>query len=846
MTHTTYDLDKNWKFKNANEDIWHDAVVPGTVHTDLYKQEIIPHPFEGRNETDLQWIDKNDWIYHSKIEIDTEMCLEEKIDLIFDGLDTYASVYVNDKLVLTADNMFRQWIVDIKPYTSPGSNELKVYFHSPIKVGLDKFKESPFLLPAPNDDSELGGLGNKQVSVYTRKAPYHYGWDWGPRFVTSGIWKTPKLNCWSKFKINDVFIEQLSVDSSAAELEIHVTIDSLTNQHANINVKSTDLNLDKQVELIKGIETYSFKTVIENPKLWWTHDLGKPNLYNFEVKVNSDRHKEAKTVTTGLRKLELVQNKDEYGKTFYFKLNGTPIFVKGTNHIPLDTFLPEISDARYLEEIKNVLDANMNMVRIWGGGIYERELMYNLCDRHGILIWQDFMFACSMYPGDEEFFENVRKEIEYNIRRLRNHPSISLWCGNNEIDSMWKEYAPNQGRGWKESYSSEDRAEIWNNYDKLFHQLIPKTLNSMLPANNYWPSSPMAELTNDGRQHSSFKQHRGDIHYWNVWHSHAPIEDYNNYVGRFMSEYGFQSFPENSTYKKIAPNEELSIDSESVSHHQKNKSGNDLILHYLESYYNKPKSFEGYLYLSQLLQGYAFDTAIRSHRRAMPYCMGTLYWQINDSWPGASWSTVDYYGNWKASHYHVKEAYKETILSFNETANEIELHIVTDSLNDEEIKLEVTTFSFSSNEKLDYKSINLHISKRSSENVLTIDKKDLLNSTNLSDIYLHGQISGYNDKTIDSNIYVFSKLKDIDLPRPSIEYSTKKTDKGVLYTFSSNAYAKGVELTSTLEGKFEDNYFDLAPNLKHDVLFVPSQPENSEDLCDTERLQIFSMVDYIE
>lgn len=835
MASTTYLSE--WQFKDSKSQQWLQAQVPGTVHMDLYHNQKISHPYEEKNELDLQWIDKLDWQYKAELRVTPEMLAYEHIDLIFEGLDTYCTVSVNDQIVLQADNMFRKWQADIKGLVHEGKNEVLLHFHSPITVGLEKLAASQLYLPAPNDDSQLGGLEDKQVSVYIRKAPYHFGWDWGPRFVTSGIWKMPKIACWSTFQIEDVYIQQNQLSKDEALLTAHVTVESAVDQTTKIAITAENIQEEQEVSLSRGRNSIAIPLRILQPRLWWTHDLGEQHFYEFHAAVsNQEGHTASRNVRTGLRSISLVQKEDEKGKTFQFELNDVPLFMRGANHIPLDVFLPDITEERYIAEIDSALEANMNMLRVWGGGIYEKDIFYDYCDEVGILVWQDFMFACSMYPGDSAFLENVAIELEENITRLRNHPSIALWCGNNEIDSMWKEYEPNDGRRWKEMYPPEQREVVWNAYDLLFYQLIPEKLAALHPDHNYWPSSPMAELTYDGEQHAAFVRHRGDIHYWNVWHSHAPIEDYNHYIGRFMSEYGFQSFPEVSTYRKITDTE-LSLDSTIVNHHQKNRSGNSLILRYLNNYYKKPTSFEGYVYLSQLLQGYAFDTAIRAHRRAMPYCMGTLYWQINDAWPGASWSTIDYYGNWKSSHYAVKRAYQNTILASVESDNSLQIFGISDLTVDHTYTLSVKQYPFSENQPLKEEQLSVHLPKHASTLLYQIPLENLQQHA-----YIYMELlSEASAEPTATYIHSSVSFKEVDLPIPTITYEAEQTESGIAYTLTADTFAKGVRLDTQREGHFHDNYFDLVPHTPYTVFFHTDKTADG-DIPD---LLIHSTVDFI-
>jgi len=843
MTKNTDSL-MHWQFKNPKDNNWLETTIPSTIHMDLYKKNIIPHPYNEQNEKSLQWIDKENWEYKTLFEIDQATYDKDYIEVKFDGIDTISTVYINNQLVLETDNMFRIWKCDIKPYISIGKNEIKVVLHSPVLYGKQELDDSEYVLPATMDESEMGGIDDKKVSMFIRKAPYHFGWDWGPRFATSGLWRQVTIESWSSFIIEDLYVQQESISSEKAETILKGSIRSVGSQKIELTVNVNQQPVKETIQIKKGSNSFSLPITINSPELWWTHDLGEQSFTTFYVNAKSDTNSECNTsVKTGLRCIELIQDEDSKGTSFYFKLNGIPVFIKGANHIPLDNFTPSVSNERYQTEIKHAKDANMNMIRVWGGGIYEEDIFYDLCDEQGILVWQDFMFANSMYPGNQAFLDNISLEAEDNIKRLRNHPSIAIWCGNNEIDSMWKEFTDKTYLKWKEAYPSDIRQKIWKTYDTIFHKMLPEKLKTLYPVANYWPSSPMAELSYSESQHASLNEHKGDIHLWNVWHSNTDIEEYNNNVGRFMSEYGFQSFPSLETYETISDDKSLTLDSEVVTFHQKNKSGNTILLNYLKRYYKLPKNFESFIYLSQSLQGYAFDTAIRAHRRAMPYCMGTLYWQLNDVWPGASWSTIDYYGDKKLSHYNVKEAYKSTIIYYRDTEKAIELYGITDKLADQDLTLNFKLYSLKNETTLTKEQVSVTLKQNNSTLLHTLNKDKLFDETSMNETLLYFELVDNEQRLVDSYILNFIPLKDINLNKPVITYTTTINNNTVCYSLKSNVYAKSVVLKLDMEGDFAENFIDILPDSEKKITFISN---NTIDPSTLPPLNITSMIDYIK
>ena len=634
-------IESRWSFVKVGDSAWYPARVPGVIHLDLMRNGIIENPFWQDNELKQRWIEDENWAYQTVLFASQELLENERVSLVFEGLDTYATVYVNDQEIISANNMFRSWEADVKSLLLEGGNTVRVEFESPIEHNRESVNQYKYALPSGNETNDI----ETKVYSFTRKAAYHFGWDWGPRFVTSGIWKPVKLESWNKAKIKNASTRTIQIESSEAHMQTLVEVEVSEDGEFQMQIAETTFVID----LKKGVNQVRHDFVLNEPRLWWANGYGKPNLYTQKIKLlqqgqlldqTNDRY--------GVRTIELINEPDSIGTSFYFVLNGQPVFIKGANYIPQDVFLPRVSDSKYDSLIISAKEANFNMLRVWGGGIYEKDVFYNSCDEYGIMVWQDFMFAGSLYPDNQSFKENIRLEVVENVKRLRSHPSIALWCGNNEIEVAWGNW------GWQKQfgYSSEDSMEIWNNYKSIFHDLIPSILQEHDPSRSYTHTSP---LSNWG---SAENFNHGSMHYWGVWHGKEPFENYNINVGRFMVEYGFQSYPEMATLRKVLADSSLYLDSPLLAHRQKSYIGNGLIhYHIFQEFGTRSESIEDFVELSQKAQVRGLQIAIRAHMKQRPHCMGSLFWQFNDCWPGPSWSVIDYFGNKKQAYYTVKEEY---------------------------------------------------------------------------------------------------------------------------------------------------------------------------------------------
>ena len=801
-------LHEGWKFRQARLTNWYPATVPGVVHTDLLQNKIIEDPFFRLNERGLQWIDKEDWVYETCFTLAADMMRKENMELVFEGLDTYADVYLNDECILKANNMFRRWSIPVRQYIREENNILKVYFHSPVKIDVPKWDALPYQYPASNDQSENGGLFNKKISIFARKAGYHYGWDWGPRLVTSGIWRPVYIRAWSDLRINDVFIEQKEVGAGRAVIAGHVELDAdkdMDGVLVTITDEATGRVLGEwQADLKRGTNRVTVDFVLHKPKLWWSNGLGEPFLYRFRTDIIAGGELlDSKTERVGIRSLKGVHQPDKDGHTFYIELNGRPVFAKGANYIPLDNFLPRVTPENYKRTILDAAGVNMNMLRVWGGGIYENDVFYDLCDEHGIMIWQDFMFACSMYPAEGALLDNIHQEAVDNVKRLRNHACIALWCGNNECQDAWL------GWGWKreiERQNKEYADKIWAQYRQQYHVTLPGVVREYAPGTFYWPSSPFAF---EGEMSGTTD---GDRHYWSVWHGKAPISDYDSEKSRFFSEYGFQSFPEFESVKRYAPYpEDWDIRSEVMMSHQRGGDhANGLIETYLLNEYKKPRDFRAFLYMNHVLQGDAIKTAIESHRRQMPYNMGTLFWQHNDCWPVASWASRDYYGRWKAQHYYVRKAYDDILISPVVEGDDLKVYAVSDRLENTSGRLQLQVCQFDGT-VVHHWGKSVGISGNDSRVCFSAPLAKLLEGANRGTVYVRVD---YTDKSgrVYHNNYCLGKQKDMDYPKVDLQTEVRSIEGGYEVTVSADKFARAVCLSvADNESVYSDNYFDVQP-----------------------------------
>ncbi len=802
-------LATNWSFRNVNGQEWMPATVPGTVHTDLWNNKKIDHPFYRDNEPKLRWIERENWEYKTTFNIDAATLQKQHVVLQFDGLDTYADVYLNGRLFLSANNMFRVWKADAKRFLKASGNELVIKFKSALNY-VDSTENANYPLRLPENDR-----------VYARKAQYHFGWDWGPKFTTCGIWRPVKIVSWDDVKINNIQITTPEISAAKALVKTVVTIES--DVAKNISINASPYINNRSVALQKGENKIELSFNINKPILWWSNGLGEPHLYSLTFSF-SDGNKvfQQRKESFGIRTVHLIQKPDEAGKSFYIELNGVPVFMKGANYIPQSPFLPAKKYEDYAKLINDAKTANFNALRVWGGGTYEEDMFYDLCDQNGILVWQDFMFACGAYPADDASLNNIKTEVVENIERLRNHPSIALWCGNNENKEGWFNW------GWQRDYkiSQSDSVKAYGWYQTIFEKTIPQLIQQYDPQRDYWPTSPSYGW---GHQESITE---GDSHYWGVWHGPAyDFEIFEEKTGRFVSEYGMQGFPSWNTIESFTLPQDYDTTSNVMRVHQRNPPGYGKIKSYMDRYYKTPKDFYALVYVSQVLQQYGIGKSTEIHRRKMPYCMGTLYWQLNDCWPVVSWSSIDGLGNWKALHYQLVKNYAPYLITVKDNNQPPSIFIVSDKLADTKAVLSYTVKDFNGKILIPKKQVHITVSKNSSKSYVDFSSNDFAN-IDKSNAVMEIELKSGKEVLATQN-YFFARPKDLALQHVTV--NVKMIDNKTLEV-SADKLAKNVWLSVKEKNiHFSDNFFDLLPGEVKRIT-VPEPLTGNE-------IQTYSLVD---
>lgn len=840
-------ISKGWQFRQWDAtirpglDAWHPASVPGVVQTDLLANGLIPEPFYRDNESKLQWIGLTNWEYQTSFQVSPATLKHKHIDIVFGGLDTFATVYLNGTKIIEADNMFREWRADVQPHLRAGSNELRILLRSPIREIMLRIKDDPYRLPTVSQVQQVSEDGIA-TDPYIRKAPYNFGWDWGPRFVTLGIWKPVTLETWDDAKLLDFNIAQNDVSESIARVSANVEIvaesdgtATLTIGHDHPLIKGkplSDSTTSVEVTLHAGVNRITIPVSIPHPARWYPNGYGPQSLYHFECRLGiGGSERDHRLLRVGLRKLELRRENDQWGKSFEFVVNDIPIFAKGANVIPFDSFPTRVDLKHYRFIMESARDAHMNMVRVWGGGIYESEDFYNLCDELGLMVWQDFMFGGGMYPGDAKFLENVRQEATYQVRRLRNHSSIVLWCGNNEVETAWFSWADRVE--YKKNLPPDLRERVWQDYMQLFGGLLREVVAQNGNGIPYWPSTPSSDFEGP----IGDTQH-GDDHYWAVWHALRPIREYEKQFPRFMSEFGFQSFPQMETVESFTIPSDHDINSPVMLAHQKNKGGNERIREYTRRDYPEAKDFSSFLYLSQVQQAEAIRIGAEHFRRSRPHVMGSLYWQLNDCWPVASWSSIDYNNHWKALHYYARRFYNDLLISPHQENDHLALYVVSDrtKLTRAEIRTRLVQFD---GKVLQDNRKSIEIPPLASTIALQIPDAEIAIAGQADSVLLRAELIE-GGRAVSTNDYFFVSPREQKLPPTEVRaeiLSTKDhyTLKLTAAAFSSNVFVSFGKLSATIG----DNYFNLLAGETR-VLTVSS--ESSLDEL-RENVKIVSLVD---
>jgi len=800
-------LDHGWQFRQITagveqgESSWLPATVPGDVHLDLLANKKIPDPFLRDNEAKLQWIELVSWEYRLSFDVTPALLARSHVDLVFDGLDGSAQVYLNGVSILSAGNSFRIWRVPAKAHLHAGKNLLRIVFPSPIEAAAQAAAGDPW---QPRTKTE--------AKTYLRKPAYEYGWDWGPRFVNSGIWKPVRLEAWDKVRISDFAIRQRDVSREVAHLDAEVEIEAasagiahLTFEHDAFGVYTRNTKFDgiRDVTLQAGRNVIDFPIEFIKPALWYPAGYGDQSRYNFWVNITVGQQLvDTRSVVTGLRSIELHRELDKWGRSFELVVNGIPVFAKGADVIPFDSFPNRVTTADYRRILQSARDANMNMIRHWGGGYYETDEFYAICDELGIMIWQDFMFGNDWQPGTYAFKLNVEAEAEDQVRRLRNHPSIVIWSGNNETESAFS---------WagRPAYPPDVRLQMWQDYLTVFSGILPRVVARLDAETPYWPSSPSADY-----EPVSATYHTGDDHIWDVWHGRVPFSTYETHHSRFVTEYGFQSFPEMKTVEAFTqPEDRANIFTTVMLAHQKNNEGNAIIHDYLLKDYSEPKDFASFLYVSQVLQAEGIKIGAEHFRRLRPETMGSIFWQLNDCWPVASWSSIDYYGRWKALQYYARRFYAPVLVSPHVEDGALKVYIVSDKVKAEPASLRVRLMDFDGKvllEELRY----VEVAPLTSKVYLDWPLKKITDAgaADTSRVFIVADLQIAGATEISRNIIYLAPTKGVHLKPAQLKVETTGANGRYKIRVSSQVLARSVYLSfGDLDAQLSDNYFDLLP-----------------------------------
>jgi len=777
-----------WQFRCAGAKEWLPAQVPGSVHADLLALGRIPDPFVADNELTVQWVAERDWEYRVGFRAAPALSAEERVFLVCDGLDALADVALNGQTVGHAENMFRRYRWDVTPLLVGDENELRILFSSPVAYVRARQEDGRPLATLPQS---IPG------APYLRKAPCQFGWDWGPRLPPVGVWRDIRLEGYSAARLDDVHLRQRHA-AGHVTVSAAVTVERWRqgDLRAVLRITDPDGQVQESEAVLKDDATGGrLEIEVESPQLWWPNGYGPQPLYQVQVALYEGGSMcDRRCFRLGLRTLELRQEPDEFGASFTFVVNGVPIFAKGANWIPPDSLPTRVGDEHLEYLVRSAADAHMNMLRVWGGGFYEGERFYDLCDRYGILVWQDFIFSCSTYPTDDAFFENVRIEAMENVRRLRHRASLALWCGNNEMEWGWIQW------GW----DKPDQVHLKEAYERMFHHLLPQICAVEDPDHRYWPSSPSSG--------TPFRdpngQERGDSHYWGVWHEHEPFTAYREQYPRFVSEFGFQSLPPLETVRTYAGEADWNLTSYIMEYHQRHARGNSLIITQMTDSFRLPKDFPSLVYLSMVLQAEGVRYGVEHWRRNRHRVSGTLYWQLDDCWPVASWSSIDYFGRWKALHYAARRFYAPVLLSAEDKDLRVTLHVTNDLADDWRgvVRWSLETLG---GEKLQEGQEMVIAPALSSTRVCALDFSGQVGDDNRREVVLVHEL-WQGDRQLGRGLVTFVPNKHLKLTDPKLRTAVRKDDAGFEVSLMAERLARFVWLT--LEGAdvvFSDNCFDL-------------------------------------
>jgi beta-mannosidase len=799
-TRSTINLQGEWQLARTDGSCACTYSVPGDVHSALIKAGHIADPYFGKNELAVRWVADVEWVATTEFELSVVEAGQYYLDI--DYLDTVATVKVNGIEVLWAENCFRRYRPDVTKALKVGKNLIEVLLHSNTKAANDKQARQPFFIPYSVSNNPIPN-GNM-----LRKPQCHFGWDWNLAIVPLGLCGRFALQHQTSVRIESIVVNQQHNADGSVDLSIKIWVNAISSSPVDYSYIFNGEIKTFQEAGDENVFWHSCQFHVANPQLWWPAGQGEQHLYDLEVRfgVQVERRK------IGLRKIELITDRDETGARFVFKVNGREVFCKGANWIPADALPLNATPERTHKRLQAAKDANMNMIRVWGGGYYENDVFYDICDELGLLVWQDFMFAFSLYPSTPEFLSEVRLEADYQVKRLQHHACIALWCGDNELLGAltW----------FEESRKNRDRYLV--NYDRL-NRTLEEAVKQADDTAIWWPSSPSPGFMDFGDAwHNDAK---GDMHFWSVWHEGRDFEHYRDVTPRFCSEFGFQSFPSLRVCKQFADAEDMNISSDVMQHHQRNAGGNARIAETMFRYFRFPVGFENFVYVSQVQHGLAMQTAVDYWRSLKPHCMGTLMWQLNDTWPVASWSGLDHDGGWKAMHHMAKDFYAPvSVVAIPDKQN---THVRFIAINDspQETEVHVTLERVSMDGRR-------HVFSQHS-GTLPVDEAIELGQLNREDVP-EGSMLFWSFNGIRRH-FSFQPYKHLNLPKPGLSTKIKSNKVALEISVTAKALALHVMCECDVAGHFSSNVFDLLPGEARTIIFTPDNPA---DLKQAEQLLI--------
>lgn len=819
---TIQELNKGWTMHQSGTEEVLPASVPGSVYNDLIQNGKMDDPYYRDNELKALKIMDHDFVYETSFSPDMEVLACDKTLLVFEGLDTLADIFLNGEQIASVNNMHRTWEFPVTGKLKEQNNELKVIFHSPTKFIKEENEKDPIL----GTEDAMEGF------PYLRKAHCMFGWDWGPRLPDAGIWRKVKLVGFCEARLDGVYIRQLHTEGEV-NLKFQVDVERIGQEHIRrfskeesrlaglyTEVTITDPSGEQTVysheEMLSGI-------AIQNPQLWWPNGYGEQPLYTVSVKLICNAEESGEKIVLdsmekriGLRTMTMCREKDEFGESFCHEINGVRIFAMGADYIPEDNILPRMNKERTRNLLQQAKDANHNCIRVWGGGFYPDDYFYDACDELGLVVWQDFMFACAVYKLTEEFEENIKAEFVDNIKRIRNHACLGLWCGNNEMEMFVL-----QGTWVNKHVQKSD-------YVKMYEYIIPKILKEYDPETFYWPASP----SSGGAFDEPNDENRGDVHYWDVWHGNKPITEYRKFYFRYVSEFGFQSFPGLKTCETFTEPEDRNIFSYVMEKHQRNSAANGKIMNYMEQTFLYPTDFDTVLYASQLLQAEAMRYGVEHFRRNRGRCMGAVVWQLNDCWPVASWSSIDYFGRWKALHYYEKRFFAPIMLSCAEEGiltqdtnpnaepyevkKSIHLNVANESMQDERVLV-----------KWALRKANAEIIRSGEEYVDVPALQSVwLSKEEMMDADFYDNYVSYecwkDEEVISGGTVLFVPPKQFRFEDPKLQVEVN----GDEILIKAETYARSIEILNEDDTLLlSDNYFDMNAGEKR-IRIIKGEPRN--------------------